>query len=101
MVEGRDIGTVVFPGAELKIFLTASSLERARRRHAQLLSTSEFPASVPSLEAINEEIAQRDTRDSQRATAPLRQAEGAVLLDSTALSPEEVVDAIVSLAQRA
>jgi cytidylate kinase len=99
VVEGRDIGTVVFPEAELKIFLTASAKERARRRRAQMIETAEHPASVPTVEELEAEIAQRDARDSQRAVAPLRAAEDAVHLDTTAMSPDDVVARIVQLAR--
>ncbi len=99
VVEGRDIGTVVFPEAKVKIFLTASTNERARRRREQLLSTTEQVALVPDLATIASEIHERDTRDSMRAIAPLKQAKDATLLDSTALTPDEVIDRIVERAK--
>lgn len=92
--DGRDIGTVVFPEAELKVFLTASAEERARRR---LRDYGEEP--VP--ERVVEEAArlrERDEADSTRSLAPLRKADDAVTLDTTRLSPAEVVDRIVELA---
>jgi cytidylate kinase len=96
VVEGRDIGTVVFPNAKVKVFLTASPQERARRRRGQLVDTG--AREVPSLEEIAAEIAERDTRDSQRAIAPLRPAEDATILDSTSLSQAQVVATILALA---
>jgi cytidylate kinase len=90
VAEGRDIGTVVSPEAPLKVFLTASDQERARRRAAQL---GEDPASV--LEAQRS----RDTRDTEREHGALRAAEDAVELDTTGFSLEEVVDRVVALAR--
>ncbi|MFO1503085.1 MAG: (d)CMP kinase [Steroidobacteraceae bacterium] len=87
VADGRDMGTVVFPQAPVKIFLTASAEERARRRHKQLNDKG----SGASLAALSLEIAERDRRDSTRAVAPLKPAEDAVILDSTGLSIEEVV----------
>lgn len=92
VLEGRDIGTVVFPDAEAKFFLTASVDERARRRHAQLEA-----AGIPAeLEAVRSEVAARDHRDSSRPIAPLRRAPDAMEVDSSGLSIEEVVERIVS-----
>ncbi len=93
LMDGRDIGTVVLPNAQLKIFLTASAEERARRRYAQLMEkgTEETYASV--LAEINE----RDKRDSQRAAAPLKQAEDAVLLDTSCMTAEESIQAVIDL----
>ena len=90
VAEGRDIGTVVSPGAPLKVFLTASESERARRRAAE---TGEDEAEV--LEAI----ARRDRRDTEREHGALRPAEDAVELDTTGLSVDEVVDRVVALAR--
>lgn len=93
VMEGRDIGTVVFPDAEVKIFLTASAQERARRRTEELKAKG-----VEADQAqIAAEIAERDLRDSSRAHAPLKQAPGAILIDSDKLKPEEVADEIVRL----
>ena len=97
IMDGRDIGTRILPDAPLKIFLTASSRERARRRYAELQQKGE-PC---SLEEIQREIEERDDRDSHRAEAPLRQADDAVLLDTSDLSAEEAVDRIVNLAETA
>lgn len=87
VLEGRDIGTVVFPDAEVKVFLTASAEERARRRCAQLVEQGK----PQSYEQVLSEIVERDRIDSSRAVAPLRPAADAVVLDSTALSADEVV----------
>ena len=93
VADGRDMGTVVFPDAGLKIYLTASAEERARRRHNQL---KEKGLDV-SLADLSQEIRERDHRDSSRAVAPLRPAEDAVVIDSTGLAVEGVVDAILAL----
>jgi cytidylate kinase len=90
IADGRDMGTVVFPRAELKIFLTASSEERARRRYKQL---KEKDSSV-TLAALSLEIAERDRRDMTRSAAPLVPAADAIVLDSTALNAVEVTDEI-------
>lgn len=100
LIDGRDIGTVVFPDAPLKIFLTASIEERAKRRWQQL-NTSENPSSgsseLQSLEELQKSIAQRDKQDAERTNAPLKKADDAVLLDTSGLSPDEVTDHIISL----
>jgi cytidylate kinase len=91
VVEGRDIGTVVFPDAEAKFFLTASAEARARRRHEELLERGE-----PSdLQTVIREVEERDRRDSSRPVAPLLQAPDALLIDSTGLSIDQVVQQIV------
>lgn len=92
VVEGRDIGSVVFPDAEAKFFLTASLPRRAERRFAELAARP----GAPSMSAVIDQVSERDRRDSERATAPLRQAPGAELLDSTDLTVDEVVERIVS-----
>lgn len=97
IMDGRDIGTVVFPTAQLKIFLTASVEERARRQHAEALARGE----AISLQTFQELVAARDRQDSERAVAPLKQAEDAVLLDSTGMTPAAVVQRILSLWQEA
>ncbi len=86
VADGRDMGTVVFPQAQVKIFLTASPEERAKRRYKQL---KEKGLGVNLADLISE-IRERDERDSQRATAPLRAADDALILDSTQLSIDEV-----------
>jgi cytidylate kinase len=93
VADGRDMGTVVFPGAALKIFLTATPEERARRRYKQLKDKG----SDVSLAALSQEIAARDAQDAGRAAAPLKAADDAVLLDSTHLSAAEVVERILAL----
>ena len=93
LVDGRDIGTVVLPNAQLKVFLTASAEVRAHRRLKQLEE-----AGQPGVyEQILEEIRERDHRDSHRETAPLKQAADAVLLDTSHLSFDEAVAALVAL----
>lgn len=92
VVEGRDIGTVVLPDAELKIFLSASSEERARRRAVQSGRESE-------LDRIHKAMSLRDRQDTERQTSPLRPAPDAVVLDTTTLDLEEVVARILDLAQ--
>lgn len=91
VADGRDMGTVVFPDAPLKIFLTASAEERARRRYLQLKAKGE-DVSLPSL---LEEIQARDARDMNRAVAPLKPAVDAIQLDSTEMSIEEVLERIL------
>ncbi|MGI6296375.1 MAG: (d)CMP kinase [Armatimonadota bacterium] len=93
VMEGRDIGTVVFPDAEVKIFLTASAQQRANRRVAQMkeMGLEADPAQIAA------EMRDRDLRDSSRADAPLMQAADAVLVDTDRMSVEQVVDAIVAI----
>ncbi len=93
VMEGRDIGTVVFPDAEVKVFLTASANERARRRTEELKAKG-IEADVQQIAA---EIAERDLRDSSRADAPLRQAVDAVLIETDRMTAEEVAARIVEL----
>jgi cytidylate kinase len=93
VADGRDMGTVIFPDAKLKIFLTASAEIRAERRYKQLKEKGE---SV-NLTRLFKEIKARDLRDQSRSVAPLRPAEDAVIIDSTDLSIDEVFERIVSL----
>ena len=93
VADGRDMGTVIFPDAELKIFLTASAEIRAERRYKQLKDKGE---SV-NLARLFSEIEARDLRDQSRSIAPLRPAEDAVIIDSTDLNIDEVFDKVVSL----
>ncbi|SHL90747.1 (d)CMP kinase [Vreelandella subglaciescola] len=88
VADGRDMGTVVFPGAALKIFLTASADERARRRYEQLQQAGVDA----SLSSLLQEIQARDARDTQRSVAPLKPADDAITLDTTRLSIPEVVE---------
>jgi cytidylate kinase len=89
VMDGRDIGTVVLPTADLKIFLDASLDERARRRHAELRG--------PAYEQVYAELAARDAQDSGRATAPLRQADDAIRIDTTGMEIPAVVDRVLAL----
>jgi len=91
VADGRDMGTVVFPGAPLKVFLTASVEQRAARRHNQLISRG-IPANIDSLLA---DLRARDERDTNRAVAPLKPAPDAVLLDNSGMSIDEGVDAVL------
>jgi cytidylate kinase len=93
VADGRDMGTVVFPDAALKVFLTASPEERARRRYKQLKDKG----SGVSLAALSREIAERDLKDSTRAVAPLRAAADAHVIDSTHLDVQDVVDQVLTL----
>jgi cytidylate kinase len=95
VADGRDMGTVVFPDAPLKIFLTASAEERARRRYNQLKDKG---LSV-SLADLSREIAERDHRDASRTLAPLVAAPDAISLDSTGVIPEEIVARVLALAR--
>ena len=93
VMDGRDIGTVVLPHADLKIFMTASVEVRAMRRYKEYLEKGQ----ACDLEAIKEDIMQRDYNDTHRANSPLRQAQDAVLLDTSDMSIDEVADAIIRL----
>ncbi len=92
VADGRDMGTVVFPDAPLKVFLTASAEERARRRYLQLKAKCDDVI----LSGLLDEIRARDERDTQRAIAPLKPAADAIQLDSTELSIEQVLERIMS-----
>jgi cytidylate kinase len=96
VADGRDMGTVVFPDAPLKIYLTASAEERALRRHKQLKDKG----CDVSLAALSREITERDLRDSTRAVAPLKPAADAVQIDSTAMPVGAVVARVLQLAAR-
>lgn len=95
LVDGRDIGTVVLPQATIKIYLTASAEERARRRWVQL----QEKGAADTFEQVLEELRQRDWQDMHREVDPLRQAEDAVLVDSTGLQFEQTVEKILSLVE--
>jgi len=93
VVEGRDIGTVVFPDAELKVYLEATLEERARRR----LLDYEAQQAGRSLDEISQELADRDSVDASRTIAPLKKPEGAISVNSTDMTPEEVIDHLLTL----
>lgn len=93
VAEGRDMGTVVFPHARLKVFLTASPEVRAQRRHKQLMEKG----LGANMQALLEDIRQRDARDGARSAAPLKPAVDAILLDTTGLDIEQVVDRVLRL----
>lgn len=93
VADGRDMGTVVFPEAEIKVFLTASAGERAKRRYKQLM---EKGIDV-NIQQITREIEERDCRDKERKTAPLAQADDALFLDSSEMTIKEVIDKVLSL----
>ncbi|HEY4443684.1 MAG TPA: (d)CMP kinase [Steroidobacteraceae bacterium] len=95
VADGRDMGTVVFPRAEVKIFLTASAAERASRRYKQLKEKGV----AANLAALSLEIAERDLRDSTRAASPLIASADAVLLDTTGLSVDTVVERVLEVAR--
>lgn len=95
VADGRDMGTVVFPDASLKVFLTASAEERAHRRHKQLKDKG----LDVSLAALSQELAERDRRDASRAVSPLKPAVDAELIDSTGLTAEQVEQAVLALAR--
>ncbi|MFO7259741.1 MAG: (d)CMP kinase [bacterium] len=97
VADGRDIGTIVFPNADIKIFLTARPEVRARRRLLQRGSAEPTPAAIA---AEAERLTERDRKDSERATAPLRRAPDAVVVDTTALTFDQQVERIVGLVVR-
>ncbi|HAL01253.1 MAG TPA: (d)CMP kinase [Exiguobacterium sp.] len=95
VMDGRDIGTVVLPDAELKVFLTATVEERAARRHRENIARG-----IDSdITVLQEEIALRDKRDSEREVSPLRQADDALYLDTTEMTIDQVVDRLMELAE--
>lgn len=93
VMDGRDIGTVVFPDAQCKIFLTATVEERARRRGLELEAKGE----TVDYKKLQEEIASRDKQDMEREVSPLRQAEDAIYLDTSAMNIEQVTDKVLEL----
>ena len=93
VMDGRDIGTVVFPKAELKLFLTALPEVRAQRRFDELVRKGEQPDYEDVLKDVND----RDYRDTHRAESPLRQAEDAVVVDNSHLTPDEQMEKIIAL----
>ena len=95
VADGRDMGTVVFADAQLKIYLTASAEERASRRYRQLLGKGE----TANLASLLDEIVARDERDMNRSVAPLKPADDAILIDSTQMSIEEVLESVQTMAR--
>ena len=93
VMDGRDIGTVVFPKAELKLFLTASPEVRAQRRYDELVEKGE----KPDFEAVLADVNDRDYRDTHRAESPLRQAEDAIVVDNSSMTREEQMNVIYRL----
>jgi len=96
VLEGRDIGTVVFPDADLKFFMVAGIRSRAERRHRELAERGE---GIP-LESLEREIAERDARDASRAESPLRKADDAIVVDTSDLKIEEQVALVVETARK-
>ncbi|SDY83907.1 cytidylate kinase [Collimonas sp. OK242] len=92
VADGRDMGTVIFPHAGLKVFLTASVQARALRRHKQLIDKG-FSA---NMEDLSKDLTERDARDSNRSSAPLKAAEGAYLLDTSAMTADQAVEQVLS-----
>ena len=95
-MDGRDIGTVVFPKAELKLFLTASPSVRAERRFKELQAKGEHPIFEEVLRDTND----RDYRDTHRAESPLRQAEDAIIVDNSQMTQEEQMQHVIALFER-
>lgn len=97
IMDGRDIGTVVLTDAEVKIYLTASSLERAKRRYQQNIE-----ANIPTedIEMLKKQIEERDYQDTHRKASPLKKAEDAIEIDSSYLSIDEVVDEILNIVEK-
>lgn len=93
VMDGRDIGTVVLPNADVKVYLTASSAVRAKRRYEEQIAKGE----ECNLEEIEKDIIERDHRDMTREISPLKRAEDAILLDSSDMTIEEVADAVIAL----
>ena len=94
VLDGRDIGTAVFPDAEVKLYLDADPAQRARRRHEELRG----PGSA-SLEAVEREVRERDHADTHRAESPLVRAADAIDVDTTALAPDAVIERMLALVQ--
>jgi cytidylate kinase len=95
VMDGRDIGTVIFPEADVKFFVTAPPAARARRRHEELLARGHDA----ELDRVRAEIEERDTRDAGRDHAPLKAADDAITIDTTALSPEQVLERMLAVVE--
>ena len=91
VADGRDMGTVIFPGADLKVFLTASAATRAERRYKQLISKG-IPANISTLRA---DLEARDARDQNRSVAPLKPAEDALLLDNSEMTVDTSMEVVL------
>jgi CMP/dCMP kinase len=98
VMDGRDIGTVVFPDAELKIFLVAEPRERAKRRYAELIAKSQDGGELPDLDVLEDEIRKRDRADAEREHAPLKKHSEAHEIDTSDLTIERQVDIVYNLA---
>ena len=96
VMDGRDIGTVVFPKAELKLFLTASPEVRAQRRYNELLEKGE----QPDFETVLKDVNERDYRDTHRAESPLRQAEDAIVVDNSHMTKHEQMEVIIGIFEK-
>jgi len=94
VADGRDMGTTVFPHAGLKIFLTASAEERAKRRYKQLIKKGDDA----NIRALQQEIEARDRMDSERSASPLKAADDAITLDTTLMSIDDVVSTVLAMA---
>lgn len=94
IMDGRDIGTVVLPNADVKIFLTASSAVRAKRRYDELVAKGE----TPDIEALERDIEERDQRDMNRENSPLKMADDAALVDTSCMNIDQVVETIIDIA---
>lgn len=97
IMDGRDIGTCVLPNAQVKIYLTASSVVRAKRRYDELVAKGDSC----DLDKIQADIEERDYRDMHREHSPLKQAEDAILVDSSDMTIDEVIDTIISICEKA
>ena len=100
VADGRDMGTTVFPDAQVKIFLTASAEERAQRRYKQLKEKGISGNLAALLQDIRRDIDERDKRDSQRSASPLKPAEDAITIDTSALSIEQVVEQVLTICKK-
>lgn len=98
IMDGRDVGTVILPNAEVKIFLTANVEVRARRRHRELMAKG--LKTPDTFERVLKEVAERDKADSERATAPLKPAEDAVLVDTSDMDFEQSVQTVINIIRR-